>query len=125
MAQLKEELEAAEGSFVLIARIEHRWDRDAFTRLDRLMRLAAARYEGSDDLPRWLANGCFLVSHIEGETRHEHFSRPEPESYYRACLQRVYEVSAWLFSGKSLYQEPQVEDRRTSLYQEPHAWPVL
>ncbi|GAB7044468.1 MULTISPECIES: hypothetical protein [Catenuloplanes] len=54
---LKREFESVEESFMLGLRCDLVWDREAFSRLERSMRVACEKYEGRDDLPRWAAEG--------------------------------------------------------------------
>ncbi|MDP9791649.1 hypothetical protein J2S43_000161 [Catenuloplanes nepalensis] len=48
---LRREFESAEGSFMLQLRCDLVWDRAAFSRLERSMRVACGQYEGSDENP--------------------------------------------------------------------------
>ena len=92
---LRREFDSEEGSFLLRIRSDLVWDREAFSRLERAMRTTCERYQGgSDDLPRWLAEGFYDVSHtVPGWTSHPHFPRPQPERYYEDCVERLVDLA--------------------------------
>ncbi|MFB6393566.1 hypothetical protein [Polymorphospora lycopeni] len=103
---LRREFEAAEGSFLARLRSDLVWDRVAFSRLERAMRVACGQYEGHDGLPRWVAEGFYEVSHVVAEwTAHPNFPRPHPAHYYQDCLERIRELADWFFRGWHAYQE--------------------
>lgn len=105
---LRREFGAAEGSFLLRLRGDLVWDRAAFSRLERAMRTACRRYEGRDDLPRWMAEGFYEISHVVTEwTGHPDFPRPA-ERYHQDCLARLRDLADWFFRGWHAYQEPHV-----------------
>ncbi|MFG3711819.1 hypothetical protein [Micromonospora sp. NPDC047730] len=96
-----------DGSFLLRLRCELVWDRAAFSRLEQAMRVACEQREGHDDLPRWMAEGFYEVSHFVAEwTAHSHFPRPEPAQHYQDCLERLRDLADWFFRGWHAYQEP-------------------
>ncbi|MCY1139370.1 hypothetical protein OWR29_15325 [Actinoplanes sp. Pm04-4] len=106
---LRHEFESAEGSFMLRLRTELRWDKEAFTRLERAMRSACADHEGRDDLPRWVAEGFWeAATFIPEWTAHPNFPRPEPQQYYDNCLERIRDLADWFFRSWHAYQEPHV-----------------
>jgi hypothetical protein len=106
---LQREFEAADGSFLLCLRSDLVWDRAAFTRLEQAMRAACELYAGHDDLPRWIAEGFYEVSHFAQEwTGHPNFPRPEPAQYYQDGLERLRELADWFFRGWHAYQHPHV-----------------
>ena len=109
LTALRAEFEADEGSFLLLIRIELDWDRAAFTRLERAMRAVCETSQQRDELPRWLAEGYYYMSHFVAEwTSHPHFPRPEPADYYNDCLERLRDLSDWFFRGVHGYLEPHV-----------------
>ncbi|SBT45424.1 hypothetical protein [Micromonospora auratinigra] len=104
---LRAEFDAEEGSFLLTVRCDLRWDRAAFSRLERAMRAACQAYADRDRLDRWLAEGFFSVATwVRDHTSHPDFPRPLPESYYEACLERLWELADWFFRGEHVYLEP-------------------
>ncbi|MEU4561107.1 hypothetical protein AB0F72_22220 [Actinoplanes sp. NPDC023936] len=107
---LRREFEATEGSFLLCLRgADLVWDRAAFSQLEQTMRTVCKQYEGRDDLPRWMAEGFYYVSHFVTEwTSHPNFPRPEPVQYYHDCLERLRDLADWFFHGWHAYQEPHV-----------------
>jgi hypothetical protein len=107
MAVLRREFDAEEGSFLLRLRCDLDWDRAAFTRLDHAMRAACAQFRDHDDLPRWLAEDFYHVSHFVADwTSHPQFPRPEPAHYYESCLERLRDLADWFFRGEHDYQLP-------------------
>jgi hypothetical protein len=106
---LREEFEAADGSFLLRIRSELEWDRAAFTRLEQAMRATCVIFQPREELPRWLAEGYYYVSHfVEDWTAHPNFPRPEPADYYTDCLDRLGDLADWFFRGVHNYLEPHV-----------------
>lgn len=104
---LRREWDAEDGSFLLRLRCDLVWDRAAFSRLERTMRAVCAQHQGQDELPRWLAEGFYYVSHFVSDwTSHPHFHRPEPPEYYEDCLERLRDLADWFFRGEHSYQEP-------------------
>ncbi len=107
---LRHEFEAADGTFLLHLRSgAPAWDRAAFSRLERAMRLACELYEGRADLPRWAAEGFYDISHFVAEwTSHPDFPRPEPMQYHQDCIERLRDLADWFFRGWHAYEEPHV-----------------
>ncbi|MFD0523100.1 hypothetical protein [Paractinoplanes durhamensis] len=72
---LRREFEASEGSFLLGLRGSGLvWERAAFSRLERAMRVVCKQYEDCDDVPRWMAEGFYYVAHFVAEwTSHPNF----------------------------------------------------
>ncbi|MGI5216868.1 hypothetical protein [Nocardia sp. CA-290969] len=110
LAVLREEFEAAEGSFMLGLRGEGLvWDRAGFTRLERAMRRACEWSQEHDRFDRWMAEGFYEASHfVRDWTSHPNFPRPEPAQYHLDCLERIDDLADWYFRGFHAYQEPHV-----------------
>jgi hypothetical protein len=103
----RDEFEAADGTFLLLIRSDLKWDRATFTRLEQAMRATCAIYQQQEELPRWLAEGYYYVSHFVADwTSHPNFPRPDPEDYYTDCLERLSDLADWFFRGVHNYQEP-------------------
>ncbi|GGM24115.1 hypothetical protein GCM10011608_06210 [Micromonospora sonchi] len=84
MTVLRREFESVDGSFLLRLRGGLVWDRAAFSRLEQAMRLACEQRGGHDDLPRWMAEGFYEVSHFVAEwTAHPNFPRRSRRSTTR------------------------------------------
>ncbi|MBB2948976.1 hypothetical protein FB565_008762 [Actinoplanes lutulentus] len=106
---LRQEFDATEGSFLLRVRCDLVWDRAAFSRLERAMRVSCEQYESRDDLPRWLVEGFWDVSQSVADwTAHPNFPRPHPAQYYEDCLARLQDLADWFFRGWHPYQQPHV-----------------
>ncbi|MFE0174513.1 hypothetical protein ACFWZ2_19530 [Streptomyces sp. NPDC059002] len=109
MDVLRREFAAQEGSFLLALRCELTWDRAAFTRLERAMRVACAYWQSSDKVDRWLADGFYeMATAVPSWTAHPDFPRPTPDTYYEACLERIGDLADWFFRGESSYLEGHV-----------------
>lgn len=106
---LREEFEAADGSFLLRLRGDLEWDRTAFSRLEQAMRRVCERCQDLEQLDRWMAEGFYYLSHfVRNWTSHPDFPRPEPRQYYEDCLERIDDLADWFFHGEHSYQEPHV-----------------
>ncbi|MFI6758293.1 hypothetical protein ACIBF5_04005 [Micromonospora sp. NPDC050417] len=106
---LRREFASEDGTFMLALYAERRWDCQAFTRLEQAMRSVAMEYADRDQLDRWLAEGYFhLSTWVRDHTSHPDFPRPMPDSYYDACVDRLWELADWYFRGEHIYQEPHV-----------------
>lgn len=110
---LEHEFRSEPGSFLMQLRGDLRWDRDAFSRLERSLREVCERTQAAEDLPRWLAEGYYQVAtEVPDWTSHPNFPRPEPGEYYAACIERLSDLADWFFRGWHAYIEP-------------HTWPEL
>ncbi|AUG78661.1 hypothetical protein CFP65_3886 [Kitasatospora sp. MMS16-BH015] len=110
---LRQEFDAEEGSFLLRLRCDLHWDRAAFRRLERAMRLVCEQNQAATQLDRWVAEGFHSVpSWVADWTAHPQFPRPEPDRYYRACIERLSDLATWYFQG---YHD----------HLEPHSWAEL
>ncbi|MFJ1611064.1 hypothetical protein ACIOHS_48515 [Streptomyces sp. NPDC088253] len=114
LAVLQQEFSDNEDAFLAIVIRDQRWDREAFSHLERAMRGVCAAFEERDqrDLPRWLVEGFWLcVDWLPDHTAHPRFPRPEPLMYYEAALQRLRDLQYWLVTGVSPYLPgPEIED---------------
>lgn len=104
MEILRSEYSAEPGSFLLTARVERRWDPEAFQRLQRAMLEVCREVSGHDSIERWIAD-CFW--YVEGFVRedcaHPAFPQPVP-GYYEAAKRRTFDLSSWLFTGQCPHQ---------------------
>lgn len=101
---LRAEFFAEDGTFLLEVRGLY-WDREAFTRLERLMRQACAEHEGADALERWMVEGFWFCSDwVPTWTSHPNFPRPEPQAYYEAAIERMRDLQWWFVMGQSPYE---------------------
>ncbi len=102
---LKEEFEAADGSFLLQLRIDLRWDVAAFDRVTSAMLEVVKARDPVDPIPRWLAEGYWYLDwYVRKWTSHEAFPRPHSSSYYEEAYERIHDLAYWLFFGESPYQ---------------------
>jgi hypothetical protein len=108
LSVLRREFSAEADTFLLTLRgagIE--WDKGAFSRLEKAMRWACEEYRDHSQFDRWMAEGFYEISRFVREwTSHPGFPRPEPEQYYRDCIQRLDDLADWFFRGWHVYQEP-------------------
>jgi hypothetical protein len=106
MSALHDELNAADGSFLLQLRVELRWDATAFRRLTREMLTYVGSRDPEADLPRWAAEGFWFASwFVKSWSQHPNFSRPFPAEYYEAAYGRLHDLAFWLFTGRCSYQD--------------------
>ncbi|MEU1475908.1 hypothetical protein [Streptomyces sp. NPDC005760] len=106
LAVLRQEFSEYEDAFLSIVIRDHRWDKKAFSQLERAMRGVCEAFEerGQQDLPRWLVEGFWICADwLPGQTEHPGFPRPEPETYYKAAVARLLDLQYWLVTGESPY----------------------
>jgi hypothetical protein len=107
---LKHEFAAEEGSFLVQLRCNLHWDRDAFSRLITAMEQCAVDHQGRDHIERWIAEGFWYLERFTQEwSTHANFPRLHGEDYYQAAYEQLRDLSYWLFVGKSIYQDPQIQ----------------
>jgi len=107
--QLKYELDAEDGRFLLSLRTELRWDKQAFRNLTSAMYHVALDYKGADSLPTWIAHGFwFCDTLVRDWTTHENFPRPEQE-YYEKSLLLLSDLAHFLFVCESPYSDETLE----------------
>lgn len=96
---LRDEFDAADGSFLSQLRCQLHWDKIAFARLVSAMECCAKAHEGRGTVERWMANGfwyfCWFVPEWSG---HPDFPLPEADYHRKACA-RIFDLSTWFFSG--------------------------
>lgn len=109
---LRDDLSAAEGSFLLKLRAETQWDAVAFRRLTREMfEYVRARAPGSD-IPSWAAEGFwYLGCFAKNWSQHPNFLRPLAPEYYEDAYERLHNLAFWLFQGTSPYEDPGAFER--------------
>ncbi|MEU2923638.1 hypothetical protein ABZ636_01025 [Streptomyces sp. NPDC007251] len=106
LAVLRQEFSESDDGFLATVICDQRWDKEAFSRLERAMRGVCATFEERDqqDLPRWLVEGFWLCADwLPDHTAHPRFPRPEPPTYYEAALTRLRDLQYWLVTGVSPY----------------------
>lgn len=104
---LRREFQSEETSFMLRLRTDIEWDKAAFSRFEKAMRWACEQCEGQEQRDRWMAEGFYYMSwFIPQWTSHPNFPRPEPEQYYKDCIERVGDLADWFFYGQHFYNEP-------------------
>lgn len=103
---LRAEFAAENGSFLLLLRTELTWDTAAFERLTAAMLEVVRTAEHGDKIPRWLAEGFWLLdTFVSDWSSHASFPRPLPSEYYAAAYARLHDLAYWLFVGENPYQE--------------------
>ena len=101
---LRHEFNAEDGSFLLQLRVDLRWDRRAFSRLEQAMRRVCAQQQSREQLDRWLAEGYWYLSDfVPGHVSHPDFPRDEPAEYYKAAVRRLWDLQNWFVTGRSPY----------------------
>ena len=108
-AELIEEFEAGEGSFLLRLRTELIWDWDAFYRCTSLVYDVACISNGSKSIDTPIAQGFWMMdTWVREWTSHESFNRPKNVEYEQALL-LLHELTQFLFEGVSPYQDDTLE----------------
>ena len=102
---LRREFDAEEGSFLLQARVQLKWDWDAFRRLTSAMYDVADEVRKKPEIETWIAEGFWYCdTFIRDWTSHPNFPRP-PEDAYRDAIELVHYLALLLFSGESPYKD--------------------
>lgn len=102
---LRDEFDAADGTFLAIAQEERRWDREAFRALIEAMRECCVSCSDEDQLDRWMAHGFFYVpAFVRAWTQQPEFESPDAE-YWHEAIRLLEALSHWYF-----WAEPPTED---------------
>ncbi|MFI1479968.1 hypothetical protein [Streptomyces sp. NPDC020747] len=103
---LRREFDAEEGSFLLRLRGDLEWDRAAFARLERAMRVACERSQSDEKLDRWVVEGFYeVVTWVPSWTSHPNFPKPAPDACFEDCVERIGDLANWFFRGWHNYSE--------------------
>jgi hypothetical protein len=98
---LQDEFGATDGSFLIELRTKLLWDKPAFDRLTKAMETCASAYASQDSLPKWLAEGFwYLDTFTRDWVNHPSFPRAHGDEYYESALERLRDLSYWLFIGE-------------------------
>jgi hypothetical protein len=99
--ELQEIFEAEDG-FLLRLRTELIWDKALFKSLVQAMQQYLETTESSDCIARWAAYGFwFTETFTKDWISHPSFPKSFSADYYEAALERLHELSYWLFFGES------------------------
>jgi hypothetical protein len=102
---LRQEFAAEEGSFLLQLRCDLVWDQAAFLRLVGAMEQCARDHEGRQTIERWIAEGFwFCGQYIKNWSTHPSFPKPHGDTYYEEAYERLWDLSHWLFVGRSPFE---------------------
>lgn len=102
---LKREFDAEDGSFLIIARCELRWDQEAFRRLTSAMYDVADEVRGKPVIESWIAEGFwFCDTWIREHTSHPNFPRP-PQQEYDDAIELIHNLAWFLFTGENPFQD--------------------
>jgi hypothetical protein len=104
---LRRNFDGDPGSFLLRARCDLTWDRDAFHELTRSMFAIASETRESGTLERWVAEGFwFCDTWIASWTSHPSFTRP-PQ--HEEALELIHDLAYYYFVGESPYEDDRLE----------------
>jgi hypothetical protein len=99
--QLREQF-AAENGFLLSLRTELIWNKEQFSQLVALMQQYLETTEHGEQIDRWVAEGFwFTESFVKDWISHPDFPKHHPLDYYAAAIDRLHDLSHWLFFGES------------------------
>ena len=108
---LKSEFDAEEGSFLLIARNELRWDLPAFRKLTLAMYDVAMEVNSYPKIDRWIAHGFWVCcTWIKEFTSHPNFLKPE-NNYYDKSIILLNDLAYLLFTGESPYEDDTLQKK--------------
>ncbi len=111
---LKREFDADKGSFLILVRIELKWDWKAFRRLTSAMYDVADEAKGQPSIETWIAQGFwFCDTWIRDHTSHPNFPRP-PEEAYLDALRLLDDLASFLFMGQSPYDDDTLRKKAKS-----------
>lgn len=104
-AVLKKHFDGQDGSFLLHLR-ENKWDRDSFNELIHAMKACCIEHcdteADSNQLDRWLATGFWdTETYAQMSIAHPSFRLEHSETYYKAAIGLLHELSYWYFMGES------------------------
>ena len=95
----------AEDGFLLRLRTDLVWDKEAFKTLSDAMQLYLEKIVPGEQIERWAAEGFW---HTETFTKdwvsHPSFPKEHSSHYYEKALERLHDLSYWLFLGESPMQ---------------------
>ena len=119
---LKEELNAADGSFLLELRSDLKWNHNSFINLVTGLFAEYNRTKGNLDLSRDIASGIWYISDfIENWTEHQNFPKIYPDEYYEKAYELIYDLAYSYFMAESPYDsESEIENKiaeLTTIYQ--------
>ena len=102
---LKSEFDGEDGSFLLIARCELRWDKVAFRHMTNAMYDVAIKFKDKTKIDQWVANGFwFCDTWVREWTSHPDFPKPGKE-YYEDSIELLHDLAYLLFVGDSPYED--------------------
>ena len=108
---LKREFDAEEGSFLLQARCQLKWDWGAFRALTGAMYDVADEARRKPSIETWIAHGYwFSDTWIKSWTNHPDFPRPSTEAYADA-IELIHDLAYFLFVGESPYEDDTLQKK--------------
>lgn len=101
---LKEELNAADGSFLLQLRTELTWNHNAFINLLTKINEECKRTECDSNLDREIASGIwYSIDFIKDWVNHEDFPKAYSNEYYRDAFELLNDLGYYYFMAESPY----------------------
>jgi hypothetical protein len=108
---LRRQFDAEDGTFLLLARCELRWDWAAFRSLTAAMYDVANDARRKEVIEAWIAQGFwFCDTWIREWTSHPSFPKPVQEAH-DAAIQLIHDLAYFLFMGESPYEDDTLKAR--------------
>ena len=102
---LRDELNAEEGSFLLELRSGLHWNHEAFINLLKEAHEEYVRTKNDTTLEREIAHGLWYISHfVKDWSTHENFPKVYSDTYYSKAYDIIHDIAYEYFMGESIYQ---------------------
>ncbi|MBT1706248.1 hypothetical protein [Chryseosolibacter indicus] len=110
---LKEELNAADGSFLLELRTELTWNHNAFINLLTKINEECKRTRGDSNLDREIASGIwYSIDFIKDWVNHKNFPKAYSTEYYADAFELLNDLGYYYFMAESPYEsEHEIENK--------------
>ncbi|WP_299767707.1 hypothetical protein [uncultured Dokdonia sp.] len=106
---LKGELIAEEGSFLLELRTGISWNHNSFINLLKEAHKEYQNTKNDSELNREIAEGIWYISHFIKEwSSHENFPKVHSNEYYSKAYDLIHDIAYEYFMGESVYTSEKI-----------------
>jgi hypothetical protein len=106
---LKNELNAEEGSFLLELRTGISWNHNSFINLLKEAHKEYQNTKNDSELNREIAEGIWYISHFIKEwSSHESFPKIYSDTYYSKAYDLIHDIADQYFMGESAYTSEEI-----------------